>query len=486
MSYVPGYDFDFFISYASVDNDPVPSSKLGWVDTLVGILTSGSGLAGKLGRREAFNYWLDKQQLRGNHEADNHIPEQVRRSAVLVVVLSPGYLASTFCRLELDTFLQSIGGASERLFVVSRERIEDVAGLPEALRRPRKYDFWRLDTNNKSRTLGWPQPMHDNPEDRPYFLMVEDLCKDLADKLKELRREGESARQAQAALMTVPATPAPASGKPAVLLAETTDDLIRKRDEARRYLEQAGVDVLPAGTYYGLAAAGYENAVLADLTRSAAFVQLLGPELGRALADVPDGFGWLQYNLAKRAQRTILQWRSPDLGDLSIVDDERQRRLMEAAEAMPFEDFKQKIVRAVTAPPPKQQGGRPSFFFINCAAVDTGEADDIGSQLGSDVDWERPAYEDKPKAKVLQDKIETNLVDCDGLLIVHGKARSAWVKDQLQQYRKVRARRAQDPRVLAVVQAGPEREELKGIGLAGLKIIGVNDLPGVVKSALTS
>lgn len=485
MSYVPGYDYDFFISYASVDNDPVPSSDLGWVDTLIRIITSGSGLAGKLGRRELFEYWLDKQQLRGNHEFDNHIPEQVRRSALLVVILSPGWLASTFCRLELDTFLKSIGSATERLFVISTERLDDAADLPEALRRPRKYDFWRLDKHNKSRIMGWPTPQHDNADDRPYFMMVEDLCKDLADKLKELKREGERAAVVQqpAALMTAPA--APASGKPAVLLAETTDDLIRKRDEARRYLEQAGIDVLPAGTYYGLVAAGYENAVLADLTRSAAFVQLLGPELGRYMPDAPDGFGWLQYNLAKRAQRTILQWRSPDIGDLDSIEDERQRRLMENAEAMPFEDFKQKIVRAVTAPPVKQSLGRPSFVFINCAAVDTGEADDIGSQLGSDVDWERPPYEDKPKAKALQDKIETNLVDCDGLLIVHGRARSAWVKDQLQQYRKVRARRAQDPRVLAVVQAGSDREELKGIGLAGLKIIGVDDLPTVVKSALT-
>jgi hypothetical protein len=29
MSYVPGYDHDFFVSYAKVDNDPVPSAKSG-------------------------------------------------------------------------------------------------------------------------------------------------------------------------------------------------------------------------------------------------------------------------------------------------------------------------------------------------------------------------------------------------------------------------------------------------------------------------
>ena len=492
MSYVPGYDFDFFISYASVDNDPVPSAELGWVDTLVKIITSGSGLAGKLGRREAFEYWLDKQQLRGNHEVDDFIPDQVRRSALMVVILSPGYLASKFCLLELETFLKSVGHSAERLFIVSTERLDDRQEMVEALRRPRKFDFWRLDKNNKSRILGWPQPQHDNQEDRPYFMMVEDLCSDIAEKLKELKREASRAQAAQPTPATVAASVA--NGKPAVLLAETTDDLMRKRDEARRYLEQAGIEVLPAGTYYGLVAAGYENAVLNDLAHSAAFVQLLGPELGRYMPDAPDGFGWLQYNLAKRVQRPILQWRSPDLGDLANVEDERQRRLLEAAEAMPFEEFKRKIVRSVTPPPPQEQehqqrkqgGVRPSFFFINCAAVDTSEADDIGSQLGSDVDWERPPYEDKPKAKTLQDKIETTLVSCDGLLIVQSKAKSGWVRDQLQQYRKARSLRTQEPRVLAVVQAGHDPQELKGIGVAGLKIVGVGDVPGIVKSALAS
>lgn len=46
---------------------------------------------------------MDEQDLRGNHEADNHIPEQVKRSAVFLAILSPGYAASPFCKLELDT-----------------------------------------------------------------------------------------------------------------------------------------------------------------------------------------------------------------------------------------------------------------------------------------------------------------------------------------------------------------------------------------------
>jgi hypothetical protein len=211
---------------------------------------------------------------------------------------------------------------------------------------------------------------------------------------------------------------------------------------------------------------------------------LLGPELGRRLNDVPDGFGWLQYSLAKRAQRPILQWRSPELKDLLTVEDSRQRRLLEGADAMSFEDFKQAIVRSVASVPSKPI--RPSFFFINIDAVDTDEADEIGQQLGGEVDWERPPYEDKPEPGILQNKIDTNLVDCDGLFIVQGKVKPDWVRDQLQQYRKARWRRATAPRVLAVVQTGETPHELKGVGVAGLKIIGIDDIPDVVKSALAS
>jgi len=132
-----GYDHDFFVSYASVDDEPMPAAERGWVGTLIKILTSGSGLAGKLGRREAFTWWIDEQHLRGNHEVDEHIPDQVKRSALLLVVLSPGYAASKFCLLELETFLKSSGVSAERLFIVYKEQlVEQRHPMPESLRRP--------------------------------------------------------------------------------------------------------------------------------------------------------------------------------------------------------------------------------------------------------------------------------------------------------------------------------------------------------------
>jgi hypothetical protein len=499
MGYVPGYDYDIFISYATVDNEPIPSADRGWVDILVQILTSGSGLAGKLGRREYLTWWLDKQKLRGNHEIGSHIPEQVKRSAVLLVILSPGYVASKFCRIELDTFIESLNGvAGGRVFVVYREPlVEKRHTLPEPLKGLRMYEFYELDDKRKPRVLGWPLPDHRNPSDRVYFQRIDDVCQELADELDELRSAAAAEPRTPAPAPRAHASdpPAPAAAgkrrkgagqvvvneRPLVLLAETTDDLVRKHDEARRYLEQAGIGVLPSGTYYGLSSADYQQALRADLGKSAAFVQILGPELGRSVDGVADGFGWLQYNVAKDAQVPILQWRSLELGDLRVVRDPKQRRLLQNAEAMPFEDFKRKIVQDLSAE--RGKPARQSFFFINCASVDVKEADAIGSNLLARVDWERPAYEDKPKARTLQEAIESSLIDCDGLLILHDKSPAGWVRAQLQLYRKLRQRRASDPRVMAVVQFGAA-PELKGVGLAGVKIIGVGDLSDVIGATI--
>src|SRR5262249_56780268 len=117
--------------------------------------------------------------------------------------------------------------APERLFIISKEQlVERRHKIPEAFVRPRKYKFWDLDRNNKPRVLGWPQPIYSNPEDRPYFQMVDDLCNELADKLEDLKQENEQ-QEKQTEVRITTAT------KPTVLLAEPTDDRIRKRDRGR-------------------------------------------------------------------------------------------------------------------------------------------------------------------------------------------------------------------------------------------------------------
>src|SRR5262249_31528415 len=115
MAQTSGYDFDVFISYAHVDNEPIDPAKGGWVSVFIQNLSRY--LAKQLGRREAFSNWYDQQNLQGNHPITD-IPGLVKRSQLFLAVLSPGYMASDFCKLELDAFIQHHGSdLAERLFI---------------------------------------------------------------------------------------------------------------------------------------------------------------------------------------------------------------------------------------------------------------------------------------------------------------------------------------------------------------------------------
>jgi hypothetical protein len=468
MAYLGGYEYDFFVSYASVDNKPVSPEDRGWVDALIGTLVDE--LARRIGRREAFTFWMDKQNLRGNQEANEHIPDQVKRSALFLAVLSPGYAASTFCQLELETFIASVGGTAERLFVVYKEHVnEREQTFPDAFRRPVKYEFWFADKNGKPRFLGLPLPNPNDPDDRKlYYPKILDIRNDIAEKLNDLKLQNAKK----------PSLTGASDRGPTVLLSEVTPQPLKeRRDDVKRYFEQAGIRTLPAGSYFWLTGAELEHALTTDLSQCDAFVQLLDAE--------PDRLSWEQLQAAKRRNCRILQWRSPDLNLRTDVSSPEQRALLEAIEAMPIDDFKQKVARIIAPPPPangtnggNRNGagpGRPSFIFINCDATDTATADRIGKDLGSGYDWERPPYERKPKTRELRQAIENNLIECDGLFIVQGE-NPAWVFDQLQLFRKLRQRRTKDARVLAVVQAGDNPVELRGINLAGLRTIRMDEV----------
>jgi TIR domain-containing protein len=473
------YEYDVFVSYARVDNVPVHPAELGWVDSFIDIL--GIDLGMKLGRREAFRIWYDEQHLRGNHEVDGHIPEQVKKSRLFLAILSPGYASSEFCQRELQTFVDSLGGrGAERLFVVYKYPIdENLHKLPEPLRKPRKYQFWKPDQSKKPRTLGFPEPQL---EERAYFQKIDDLAADIVGKLVELKMPPDL-YEAEGATATV------ADASPAVLLADVTDDLETRREEVRRYLQQDGIKVYPQGSYR-LVRDEFEQALATDLRKCAAFVQLLGPIAGKRPPDVPEGFGRLQYDLARRAlaarpEFQILQWRNPSIV-LADVESPQQRQLLtlDSVRAMPFEDFKQSIVRLVR-PPARKPPARPdsSFVFINAAPADMAMARAIGERLG-EFEWALPLHDPDAKAEAVTEHLETSVKECDCLVILYGNTRSEWVTSQLRHYRKLARMRDKELRLFAVAQAPPEPKPPLPMGLPGLKTARIDEIVDIIKSAI--
>lgn len=92
MAFVPHHKHDVFVSYAHVDDQPLPGAEDGWVTTLVkGLKTR---LAQRLGRSDAYSPWID-HELSGHVRITPQTLDTLRETAMLLVILSPGYVACT-------------------------------------------------------------------------------------------------------------------------------------------------------------------------------------------------------------------------------------------------------------------------------------------------------------------------------------------------------------------------------------------------------
>src|SRR5262249_52524816 len=94
--------------------------------------------------------WRDKR-LTGAEVFSNEIEQQLRGSAVLVSIISPGYLLSEWCSRELASFVKA-AQASGNLRVGNLQRVVKVLGLPVGRRRLPPFldevlgaQFYRID-----------------------------------------------------------------------------------------------------------------------------------------------------------------------------------------------------------------------------------------------------------------------------------------------------------------------------------------------------
>ena len=298
MAYVPSYEHDVFVSYDKhVDDEPEPGRN-NRVGHHPGLYLKHK-LAQKLGRSDAFSLWMD-HELRGHASVSRQIVDTLERTATLVVILSPGYIASSWCQRERGAFLSHLAkrrGSSSQIFVVRRDRD----------RRNRAGRVWG---SHWLPVLGAGQPGDNpahsraprpDPSDRRYYDRLNDLATELAEHLKSLREPTQRGPQK--------VTP---DQRPTIFIAEPTDDLDEVHHDVKRYLQQAGMRVYPDRRYPRYPGA-FQRAATRDLAKCDVFVQLLSGSVGKRTPDVPDGYAHLQLQMAESSGKPILQWRIEDL-----------------------------------------------------------------------------------------------------------------------------------------------------------------------------
>ena len=458
MAFVPQYGYDIFVSYAHVDDNPLPGAEIGWVTNLVTCIKTR--LAQMLGRNDSYSLWMD-------HELSGHVPitpqiiGTLRQTATLVVVLSPGYVASDWCLREKTAFLGAVRELRRSsVFLIEREPVGENE-CPEEFKELRGYRFWVRSREGKPpRILGSPRP---DPSDREYYMAVDDLCSELVDELKHMRMAGTQASTP----FTAPSEPSP---QKSVFLAQVTDDLETQRNNIKRFLGQLDVSVLPATCYWSDPTA-FRNSVERDLAKCGLFVQLLSDVAGKKPPDLPQGYAALQLELAKAAKKPILQWRRASLS-LSEVEDPNQRILLEgeAVRAEGIEEFKAEIRKQVfSIPTPSPARPLNTFVFVNMDTSDRPLAERVCRMLdGYGAGYSLPARTADPGDN--RRDMEQNLLNCDAAIVVYGIATSNWVRSQLLEFRKIIAKRDRPLNTLAVFEGPPEEKDSIDLKLPNMQV----------------
>lgn len=461
MAYVPGYEHDIFVSYAHVDNQPAPGVETGWVSTLVDGVRAY--LAQKLGRAEAFDLWRDPR-LSAHEPLTPAILNTVEKTAVMVVILSPGYLASEWCGRECDKFFKKMASegarSGGRVFVVERDRVEQ-GGKPAALRDLLGYRFWFQEPEGgRIRILGDPEPIPKDPKHQPYYDKLNDLAYDLAQELKRLKASAEAPDAPQI------------DTRPAVFLADVTDDLVFQHDEVKRYLDQMGFRVLPEKdlrAYYLSDPDKVSSIMVQDLSSCRVFIQLLSNLPGPRQHGKP-GFARFQFEAAQLAGTPILQWHAPQL-PIKDISDQEQRDLLEGPAVFvdTLEAVKAEAARRASQKPtaPKPPVSAENIVFIDAHAED----DALGREIHRVVKTRGlgcvvPLRKGNPE-EVRQD-LEQCLLDCDGVLIVYGSVTHAWARAHMMQCHKMKGKREHPLKAVAVYEGPPEDKDPLGLDLPGI------------------
>ncbi len=483
MAYVPDAVHDVFVSYSHIDNEVIGSAT-GWIDQLAEHLRSQ--LKRRLGSGQV-DVWTDRQ-LALNKPLTPELTREVSCSALLLVVMSPAYLNSEWCRRERQAFLKIAQDrlTEGRIFIVNNLDV-DPGSRPPEFGDHDGWRFWVKETDvNATRTLGAINPLE------------EGFCKAV------IALSAQMAKVLMPLAMPTNRTPsrkgAPeAASEARIFVARSTDDLEDRESDLRNYLMQ-GFRIAPRRIYAQPTQAEFESAMRAELEGCRLFVQLLSVARGSEMPFDPSRrLPVLLHDMALSIGLPALCWRDRAINPATIADVEH-RRLVESAIACPIEEFQRMVVdkaksQAKSGPEPR------AYVFVDRNRDDRKLAEQVAQEpareessaksqaksgpeprayvfVDRDLDDRKLAIQvaqelaregvsvyfplDSGKSEDIREDKKRSLYEADGVLLVFGASEVASVRERLQYQIKVLKQRDTPPAVFAVFEGPPgERQKLE-------------------------
>lgn len=196
-----------FISYAHADDARFDEEVSGWVTAFVDNLVK---VARMQPGGESLEIWMD-HSLEPQVRVDRELRRRIRNSDILVIFMSPRYLISRWCLLELRLFLRThrTRGTSGRIFLVETLPTER-SSWHRSLRGLNSIPFWTKSLEKpEPKRYGWPAP---NPKrDYEYWDSINRLGTVVARQLVVLPAVAPILRGSLGSMKwpAVPTTPAP-------------------------------------------------------------------------------------------------------------------------------------------------------------------------------------------------------------------------------------------------------------------------------------
>ena len=323
MAFTPGYAYDIFISYAHVDNLAFPGQADGWIKQFYDNLNLM--LAKRAGRLGLVNFWWDNKKLDGSVLFDSSIEEGIKESAIMICLNSPGYIASTYCQQELDTFYKQAETDKVGLKVGNRSRILNVLlnNIP--------FEQWPKELSG---TSGFP--FHDAKEQEDFGDTVETVSPEFKTQMQNIRDAvwnllNDFQKTVVPVALPTQAGEVKTDDSFKIYLGEVADTLRSPRKRIITELEKKGYTVL-AGVPPPDEATAHEQATNDSLKKADISIHLLDEYAGREIVDEAGiWYPQKQVELALLTGKAQMIWM-PAETDITTVEEEKYKTFLEGIE----------------------------------------------------------------------------------------------------------------------------------------------------------
>lgn len=531
------FEKDVFISYAHVDDVPMTEGMKGWISELHEYLQNRvfqiTGVKPVI--------WRDAR-LQGNDFFAPEIVAQFPKLKVLVSVITPRYLKSSWCTKEVEEFFKAAnenGGISvenkARIFKIIKTPVKRDE-QPEKIREILGYEFYKIDSASGKFTEF--DKMYGQEMQQAYWAKANDVAQDIAKLIMALDGydPSKSNGNGQHASAAITYDPGKVNTGKKIYLADTSYDLKEYHENLKRELEDTGFTVLPnkhltpvaalmkeevesfmkectlaihvVGASYGLVPEGSEQSILAIQNEIAAR-QSAEHGLSRLI--------WIPPNVVAEDARQIAfldQLRHHEVlqsgSDLlegtieefkfAIFDtirkkeakekEEKEKVMEEARRKAEEEEKRQHANNNATAAASNAADTGPRMVYFICDQRDLNDTKVIEDFLfDSGFEVILPVFEGAEAD--LRKEHEENLRTCDAILVYYGNANELWLRSMTRDMLRIPALGRSKPLLAGIAYlagpSSPQKERFRSHeltvvnGLAGFNPDLFNDFKAKLK-----